>query len=63
MWGFARHEVVPDIAVIGKPMGNGMPIAAAIMKSDIQDVFRPGYPLLQHVWGQQRFFGRCLGCT
>ncbi|MBB2753871.1 UNVERIFIED_ORG: 4-aminobutyrate aminotransferase-like enzyme [Rhizobium aethiopicum] len=39
MWGFARHEVVPDIAVIGKPMGNGMPIAAAIMKSDIQECF------------------------
>ena len=39
MWGFARHEIVPDIVVVGKPMGNGMPIAAAIMKSDIQECF------------------------
>ena len=28
MWGFIRHGVVPDIVTMGKPMGNGMPIAA-----------------------------------
>ena len=27
MWGFTRHGLVPDLAVMGKPMGNGMPIA------------------------------------
>ena len=27
MWGFARHGVVPDIVTMGKPMGNGHPIA------------------------------------
>ncbi len=28
MWGFQRHDVVPDIVTMGKPMGNGHPIAA-----------------------------------
>jgi 4-aminobutyrate aminotransferase-like enzyme len=28
MWGFARHGIVPDIVTMGKPMGNGHPIAA-----------------------------------
>lgn len=39
MWGFMRHDIVPDIAVMGKPMGNGMPIAAAVMKAGIQERF------------------------
>jgi 4-aminobutyrate aminotransferase-like enzyme len=28
MWGFGRHGIVPDIVTMGKPMGNGHPIAA-----------------------------------
>jgi 4-aminobutyrate aminotransferase-like enzyme len=39
MWGFMRHGIVPDIAVMGKPMGNGLPIAAAVMKSEVQERF------------------------
>lgn len=39
MWGFQRHNIVPDIVVMGKPMGNGLPIAAAVMKAEIQDKF------------------------
>ncbi len=39
MWGFQRHGIVPDIAVMGKPMGNGMPIAAAVMKPEFSDLF------------------------
>jgi len=39
MWGFMRHSIVPDIAVMGKPMGNGLPIAAAVMKSEVQERF------------------------
>jgi len=39
MWGFMRHGIVPDIVVMGKPMGNGMPIAAAVMKAEVQDRF------------------------
>jgi 4-aminobutyrate aminotransferase-like enzyme len=39
MWGFMRHGVSPDIVVMGKPMGNGLPIAAAVMKAEIQERF------------------------
>ncbi len=39
MWGFARHGIVPDMVVMGKPMGNGMPIAAAVMKPELQEEF------------------------
>ncbi len=39
MWGFMRHGIVPDIAVMGKPMGNGLPIAAAVMKGEVQERF------------------------
>ena len=27
MWGFARHGLVPDLVTMGKPMGNGHPVA------------------------------------
>jgi 4-aminobutyrate aminotransferase-like enzyme len=27
MWGFARHGLIPDLVTMGKPMGNGHPIA------------------------------------
>ncbi|WP_394890497.1 aspartate aminotransferase family protein [Mesorhizobium sp. AaZ16] len=35
MWGFQRHDIVPDLVVMGKPMGNGMPIAGVVMKPDV----------------------------
>lgn len=39
MWGFQRHDIVPDLAVMGKPMGNGIPIAGVAAKSEILDQF------------------------
>jgi len=27
MWGFARHGLIPDLVTMGKPMGNGHPVA------------------------------------
>lgn len=35
MWGFQRHGLVPDIVTMGKPMGNGHPIAAMVSRPDI----------------------------
>jgi 4-aminobutyrate aminotransferase-like enzyme len=35
MWGFQRHGVVPDLAVMGKPMGNGMPVAGVAARPEI----------------------------
>jgi 4-aminobutyrate aminotransferase-like enzyme len=39
MWGFQRHGIVPDLAVMGKPMGNGMPIAAVAARPDVVEEF------------------------
>ncbi len=39
MWGFARHEVVPDLVTLGKPMGNGYPVAAVVAHRAIVDAF------------------------
>jgi 4-aminobutyrate aminotransferase-like enzyme len=38
-WGFGHHEVLPDLVVLGKPMGNGLPIAALISGSAVLDAF------------------------
>lgn len=38
-WGFQRHGVVPDIITMGKPMGNGHPLAGLMARADIIDHF------------------------
>jgi 4-aminobutyrate aminotransferase-like enzyme len=39
MWGFARHGLEPDLVTLGKPMGNGHPIAAVVAKPELVDDF------------------------
>ncbi len=39
MWGFMRHGLDPDIVTIGKPMGNGQPIAGVVMRPDVVEAF------------------------
>ncbi|MEC4671935.1 MAG: aminotransferase class III-fold pyridoxal phosphate-dependent enzyme, partial [Nitrospirota bacterium] len=34
-WGFQTQEVVPDIVTMGKPMGNGHPLAAVVTTTEI----------------------------
>lgn len=34
MWGFQRHGLAPDIVTVGKPMGNGQPIAGLMATAD-----------------------------
>ena len=38
-WGFQRHGAIPDIVTMGKPMGNGHPVAGLAARSDIIEVF------------------------
>ncbi|MBA7556642.1 [LysW]-aminoadipate semialdehyde transaminase [subsurface metagenome] len=38
-WGFEMHNVTPDIVVLGKPMGNGHPLAAVVTTEDICSSF------------------------
>ena len=41
-WSFQEHDVIPDIVTIGKPMGNGHPIAAVITTEKIASTFNNG---------------------
>jgi len=41
-WGFETQEVVPDIVTIGKPIGNGHPLAAVVTTLEIADAFANG---------------------
>lgn len=41
-WGFESQAVVPDIVVLGKPMGNGHPIGAVVTSAPIVKAFENG---------------------
>jgi 4-aminobutyrate aminotransferase-like enzyme/Ser/Thr protein kinase RdoA (MazF antagonist) len=41
-WGFQTQEVVPDIVTLGKPMGNGHPLAAVVTTPEIAASFANG---------------------
>ncbi len=41
-WGFELQDVVPDIVVLGKPIGNGHPLAAVVVSNEIADAFNNG---------------------
>ncbi len=41
-WGFDTQGVVPDIAVLGKPIGNAFPLAAVITTAEIANSFNNG---------------------
>jgi len=41
-WGFEKYGVVPDVVVLGKPIGNGHPIGAVITTRAIADSFDNG---------------------
>jgi 4-aminobutyrate aminotransferase-like enzyme/Ser/Thr protein kinase RdoA (MazF antagonist) len=41
-WGFELQGVEPDIVVMGKPIGNGHPLAAIVVTEAIADAFNNG---------------------
>jgi len=41
-WGFETQGVVPDIVVLGKPIGNAFPLAAVITTAEIANSFNNG---------------------
>ncbi len=57
MWGFARHGIIPDIVTMGKPMGNGHPIAGMAAKPEILEVFG------QHTRYFNTFGGNPVSCA
>jgi 4-aminobutyrate aminotransferase-like enzyme len=46
MWGFQRHGIVPDMVSLGKPMGNGYPLAGLVLQPSVIEAFA----------GQARYF-------
>ncbi len=38
-WGYQRHGIAPDIVTMGKPMGNGLPIAGLVGRRELLDGF------------------------
>ncbi len=41
-WGFQLHDVIPDIVTIGKPIGNGHPVAAVVCTKKVAIGFANG---------------------
>jgi 4-aminobutyrate aminotransferase-like enzyme/Ser/Thr protein kinase RdoA (MazF antagonist) len=39
LWSFDRHGIAPDIVTLGKPMGNGYPVAAVVTRRELAERF------------------------
>lgn len=46
MWGFDRAGVAPEIVTMGKPMGNGIPVAAMAARADVLKPFAQALSLI-----------------
>jgi 4-aminobutyrate aminotransferase-like enzyme/Ser/Thr protein kinase RdoA (MazF antagonist) len=40
LWSFARYGLAPDVVTLGKPMGNGYPVAAVIARQELFDLLK-----------------------
>lgn len=40
MWAFQTQDVVPDIVTLGKPIGNGHPLACVVTTREIAESFQ-----------------------
>ena len=41
-FAFLDHDIQPDILVIGKPLGGGLPLSAILVREQLRNVFSPG---------------------
>jgi len=41
-WGFEYHGVIPDMVILGKPMGNGHPLGAVVCSAELAEEFSKG---------------------
>lgn len=48
LWGFQHFEIVPDVLLLGKALGGGMPLGAFITSKKIMDVLTDN-PVLGHI--------------
>ncbi|MEX1314703.1 MAG: aminotransferase class III-fold pyridoxal phosphate-dependent enzyme [Desulfotignum sp.] len=56
-WAFELHDVVPDIVTIGKPIGNGHPLAAVVCTQKVAEAFANGMEYFN------TFGGNPVSCT
>ncbi|MFA5060203.1 MAG: aspartate aminotransferase family protein [Candidatus Omnitrophota bacterium] len=42
MFGFKAFGVVPDVMILAKSLGGGLPIGVMVVKKEIADIFKPG---------------------
>lgn len=49
MWGFESHGVVPDIVVMAKGIGNGIPLGAVVARRDVAELMAKKF--LFHTYG------------
>ncbi|NAS31863.1 aminotransferase class III-fold pyridoxal phosphate-dependent enzyme [Flavobacteriaceae bacterium R38] len=56
-WGFQLHNVVPDIVTIGKPIGNGHPLAVVACTPEVAEKFANGMEYFN------TFGGNPVSCT
>ena len=48
LWGFEHFDIVPDIILLGKALGGGMPLGAFIADKKLMDAFTEN-PVLGHI--------------
>jgi 4-aminobutyrate aminotransferase-like enzyme len=39
LWSFVPHGIAPDVVTLGKPMGNGYPVAALVTRRELAERF------------------------
>ena len=61
MWGFELHGIVPDLATLGKPMGNGHPLGGVVTTDGVARRVRQPQHVLQHLCRQPGLRGHRAG--
>ncbi|WP_290790276.1 aspartate aminotransferase family protein [Flavihumibacter sp. UBA7668] len=59
LWGFQAYTVVPDILLLGKALGGGMPLGAFVAAKSMMDLFTLN-PVLGHI---TTFGGHPVSCA
>src|SRR5579863_1029755 len=59
LWGFEQYGIIPDILLLGKALGGGLPLGAFIASKTLMDSFT-SQPVLGHI---TTFGGHPLSCA
>jgi acetylornithine/N-succinyldiaminopimelate aminotransferase len=59
LWGFENFDIVPDVLILGKALGGGMPLGAFIADKKLMDSFTES-PVLGHI---TTFGGHSVCCA